>query len=95
VDFIPAHTLIGEPAAPKLAFLLHGTLGSGSNLRSLATKLGKQRPEYRFCLVDPRHNGQSQSAPPPNTPSACAEDLARLALELGQQPDVLLEGSRL
>jgi len=90
VVFIPAHTLLGEPAAPKLALLLHGALGSGNNLRSLATKLGKQRPDYRFCLVDLRHHGQSLGAPPPNTLAACAEDLADLARALGQEPDVLL-----
>jgi pimeloyl-ACP methyl ester carboxylesterase len=55
----------------------------------LASKLAKLRPEYRFCLVDLRHHGESQGAPPPNTLAACAADLAALLAELGQEPDVI------
>lgn len=84
--FVPASTLVGEPNAPKLALLLHGALGSGNNLRSLAVKLSKLRPDYRFCLVDLRHHGESQGAPPPNTLEACAQDLAALIAQLGQEP---------
>ena len=89
MPFVPAHTLIGEPSAPKLALLLHGALGSGNNLRSLATKVGKLRPEYRFCLVDLRHHGESQGAPPPNTLEACARDLDSLITTLGKEPEVI------
>jgi pimeloyl-ACP methyl ester carboxylesterase len=89
VAFVPAHSLVGEPAAPKLGLLLHGALGSGNNLRSLAVKLAKLRPEYRFCLVDLRHHGESQAAPPPNTLTACAHDLAALIAALGQEPEVI------
>ncbi len=89
VTFSLAHSLVGEPAAPKLALLLHGALGSGNNLRSLASKLAKLRPEYRFCLVDLRHHGASQGAPPPNTLEACASDLAGLIEELGVEPQVI------
>jgi len=89
VSFVLSHTIVGDAAAPKLALLLHGALGSGNNLRSLATKLAKLRPEYRFCLVDLRHHGESQGAPPPNTLAACARDLAELIVELGQEPEVI------
>jgi pimeloyl-ACP methyl ester carboxylesterase len=89
VPFVPAHTFVGEPAAPKLGLLLHGALGSGSNLRSLASKLSKLRPEYRFCLVDLRHHGESQGAPPPNTLEACVQDLSALLDQLGQEPAVI------
>jgi esterase len=89
VSFTLAHSLIGEPGAAKLGLLLHGALGSGNNLRSLAVKLGKLRPEYRFCLVDLRHHGESQGAPPPNTLEACARDLDALIAELGQEPAVI------
>lgn len=89
MSFVPAHTLVGEPTAPKLGLLLHGALGSGSNLRSLATKLAKLRPEYRFGLVDLRHHGESQGAPPPNTLQACANDLSALIEQLGQEPEVI------
>jgi pimeloyl-ACP methyl ester carboxylesterase len=90
VAFVPAHSLVGESNAPKLALFLHGALGSGNNLRSLASKLAKLRPEYRFCLVDLRHHGDSQGAPPPNTLAACAGDLAALIEKLGQEPEVIL-----
>lgn len=88
--FVPAYSLVGEPNAPKLALFLHGALGSGSNLRGLASKLAKLRPEYRFCLVDLRHHGESQGAPSPNTLEACARDLAALLDELGQEPAAIL-----
>lgn len=87
--FVPAHSLVGEPTAPKLALLLHGALGSGSNLRSLAVKLSKLRPEYCFCLVDLRHHGESQGAPPPNTLEACARDLDALLRTLAREPAVI------
>lgn len=89
MTFVPAHTFVGDASAPKLALVLHGALGSGNNLRSLATKLGKLRPEYRFCLVDLRHHGESQGAPPPNTLAACAGDLNDLLQHIGQEPDVI------
>lgn len=89
MSFVPAYTVVGEAGAPKLALLLHGALGSGSNLRSLAVKLAKQRAEYRFCLVDLRHHGQSQGAPRPNTLDACAGDLAVLLAQLAQEPEVI------
>ncbi len=90
MSFVLAHSLLGEPAAPKLLLLLHGALGSGNNLRSLALKLCKLRPEYRCCLVDLRHHGQSQGAPLPNTLGACAEDLLHLERALGHVPEVMV-----
>ena len=87
--FVPKYTLVGEASAPKLGLLLHGALGSGNNLRSLALKLAKLRPEYRFCLVDLRHHGESQGAPAPNTLEACARDLSALIEQLGQEPEVI------
>lgn len=89
VAFVPKYFLVGEASAPKLGLLLHGALGSGNNLRSLATKLCKLRPEYRFCLVDLRHHGESQGAPSPNTLEACARDLSALIEQLGQEPEVI------
>jgi esterase len=73
-----------------LGLLLHGALGSGSNLRSLAVKLSKLRPEYRFCLVDLRHHGDSQGAPPPNTLEACARDLDALIGRLALEPAIVV-----
>jgi len=89
VPFVPVYSLVGEPAASKLALVLHGALGSGNNLRSLASKLSKLRPEYRFCLVDLRHHGESQGAPAPNTLEACARDLDALVARIGAEPQVI------
>lgn len=89
MSFSLSHTLVGEPGASKLCLLLHGALGSGNNLRSLAVKLSKLRPEYRYCLIDLRHHGESQGAPPPNTLEACARDLDALIAQLGQEPQVI------
>jgi esterase len=90
VSFLLSHSLVGDPAAPKLAFVLHGALGAGHNLRSIAQKLAKLRPDYRFVLPDLRHHGASQGAPPPDTLEACARDLEQLSREIGQAPSVVI-----
>jgi len=90
VSFLLSHFSVGEPSAPKLGFLLHGALGAGHNLRSIAQKLVKLRPEYRLVLPDLRHHGASQGAPPPDTLEACARDLQTLAASLGQAPSVVI-----
>lgn len=90
MSFVLSHFVVGEPNAPKLAFLLHGALGAGHNLRSLAHKLVKLRPEYRLVLPDLRHHGASQGAPPPDTLEACALDLRTLSGALGQTPSVVI-----
>src|SRR5262245_44043816 len=63
--------------------VLHGLLGSRTNLRSLARRLAAACPAWGFVLPDLRMHGQSQGAPPPHTIAAAAEDLARLAAWLG------------
>jgi esterase len=90
VSFLLSHFVIGEPGAPKLGFLLHGALGAGHNLRSIAQKLVKLRPDYRLVLPDLRHHGGSQGAPPPDTLEACALDLRALASALGATPSVVI-----
>lgn len=90
MTFIPHHRLIEASGAEKLAFVLHGALGSGQNFSRFIQKLAAQRPEYRYALVDLRHHGHSTGAPAPNTLEACAEDLARLGGFLGREPDVLI-----
>jgi len=84
------HRVVGEAAAPKLAFVLHGALGSGQNFSRFSQKLAQRRPDYRQVLVDLRHHGQSSGAPPPNTLAACAQDLRALAQHLGAEPTVLI-----
>jgi pimeloyl-ACP methyl ester carboxylesterase len=90
MTFVPHYRLIEPKGADKLAFVLHGALGSGQNFSRFIQKLAEQRPAYRYALVDLRHHGQSTGAPPPNTLAACAGDLVALGRALGKAPDVLI-----
>jgi esterase len=90
MTFVPHHRLIEPGGRGKLCFVLHGALGSGQNFSRFIQKLGVERPEYRYALVDLRHHGHSTGAPPPNTLAACARDLVALGEHLGQAPDVLI-----
>jgi pimeloyl-ACP methyl ester carboxylesterase len=88
--FILHHRLVDSAAARHTAFVLHGALGSGQNFSRFVQRLARERPEYRYVLVDLRHHGQSSGAPPPNTLAACAGDLAALAEALGAAPRVVI-----
>jgi pimeloyl-ACP methyl ester carboxylesterase len=90
MTFVPHHRLIEASGATKTAFVLHGALGSGQNFSRFTQRLARERPEYRYVLVDLRHHGQSSGAPPPNTLAACAADLLALAGSLGQLPQVVI-----
>src|SRR5688572_33330174 len=90
MSFLPEFRVVEAAGASKLAFVLHGALGSGQNFNRFAQKLSELRPEYRLLLVDLRHHGRSRGAPPPNTLAACAQDLLRLGEHLGQAPSVLI-----
>ena len=75
----------GAPPADdsRLALFAHGLLGSGRNLRTLASTLVKQAsegagPDWRAVLVDLRNHGKSAGQPPPHTLAAAAGDLRRL-----------------
>ena len=60
-------------------------MGSGPNWRTIARRLVAARPDWGAVLVDLRMHGRSQEAPPPHTLVAVAEDLERLAENLGGQ----------
>jgi pimeloyl-ACP methyl ester carboxylesterase len=81
-----AHLRVGPPDAARTAFVLHGILGSGRNLRTLALRLCAAVPDLQCVLPDLRHHGDSQGLPPPDTLAACVDDLERLAAQLGLQP---------
>ncbi|MBN1207038.1 MAG: alpha/beta hydrolase [Myxococcaceae bacterium] len=66
---------LGEGEVPTV--LLHGFLGSGRNLRSLATAWSAADPRRRFLLPD--LTGHGASPPPP--PGADLDTLARDVLE--------------
>lgn len=69
-----AHT----PSQPVI--LLHGFLGSGRNLTSVARRLVEVHPELRIVLPDLTGHGES----PPLPPGADLETLASDVLQLGQ-----------
>ncbi|MDY7232225.1 alpha/beta fold hydrolase [Hyalangium rubrum] len=66
---------VGAGEVPTV--LLHGFLGSGRNLRSLATAWSEADPRRRFLLVDLTGHGTS----PPLPPGADLDTLARDVLE--------------
>ncbi len=81
--------LVGDADAPRTAFLCHGILGSRQNWRTVARKLVAAAPELRVFCVDHRNHGDAPALPGPHTVQACADDLARLAEEVGQ-PEILV-----
>ena len=88
--FIPAHRIEGEAGAPHIAFVLHGIFGSLRNWRGMAQHMVRRHPDWRLVLVDLRNHGDSVGAPPPHTVAACADDLARLASQLGAPPELII-----
>jgi pimeloyl-ACP methyl ester carboxylesterase len=83
--FLLQHALVTAPdtTPTQWMFVLHGILGSGTNLRSLAKRLAAAEPGWGFILPDLRMHGLSQDAPPPHTVAAAADDLVRLGAHLG------------
>lgn len=74
----------------RTAFVLHGILGSGRNWRTMARKLARNHPTWRFVLVDLRNHGDSHPAPAPHTLDACAADLVDTARSLSAAPEVVI-----
>jgi esterase len=77
-----------SPSSPtRIAFVLHGILGSAQNWRSFIRRLAPRFPDTSWLLVDLRNHGDStlpehDPPPPPHTLTACAEDLETLASTL-------------
>ncbi len=62
---------------PMGTVLLHGFLGSGKNLRSLATKWAAREPQQTFFVPDLLGHGES----PPLAGSTTMDDVARAVME--------------
>lgn len=91
--FIPSHLEVVAPGASptRVALVAHGIMGSASNWRGFFRKLVEdpRAAAYRWVLVDLRHHGRSDGAPPgPDTVRSCAEDLVALTRHLGVTPTV-------
>ncbi|MDX2015158.1 MAG: alpha/beta hydrolase [Myxococcaceae bacterium] len=64
-------------------FFLHGILGQGTNLRTLARRFVEARPSYQAVLVDLRAHGASQGVEGDDTLVTAADDVAETAKGLG------------
>jgi len=82
------HALLPAQGAPsgRTILVLHGILGSGNNLRSVAQALLTQDPNAQAILVDLRMHGRSQGFAPAHTVRACAQDLVDLETTLPSPP---------
>lgn len=82
--------VVAPNASPThtVAFL-HGILGTGANLRTLARKLVEARPHWGALLVDLRNHGESLGRDGADTVQQTAHDVAETAKGLG----LTLEGA--
>lgn len=87
--WLPRYDSLGVPGGPTL-LLAHGILGNRNNWRFFARRLAAALPAWRILVVDLRHHGDSQGAPPPDTVDACADDLAALAAALDVRPRAVI-----
>lgn len=83
-----AHTRLGEGARPLL--LLHGFLGSGRNLATLARGLAAGAPAYSIYVVDLPGHGASPPLPPDADLGALARALLDSAPAMGPRPWTLV-----
>lgn len=87
-----AHALVAAAAeahgAPtrsqdlRWMLFLHGILGTGNNLRTIAKAFVARRPRWGAALVDLRLHGQSRDVAPPDDLASCAHDLVELETAL-------------
>jgi pimeloyl-ACP methyl ester carboxylesterase len=84
---------VGEGDTPTV--LLHGFLGSGRNLRSLATAWSQAEPARRFLLPDLRGHGGSPPLPPEAELGTLAEDVLETARAAGLRGPLELVGHSL
>jgi esterase len=88
-----AHTRTG--AGPRALFLLHGFLGSGRNLATLARGLTRRRPEYTAYTLDLTGHGDSPPLPPRPDVAGIARDVLDTAHALDTPPPWTLVGHSL
>ena len=77
-----AHALVtadgGGTEPTRWITFLHGILGTGNNLRTIAKAVVAARPTWGAALVDLRLHGQSLEAAPPDDLASAARDLVEL-----------------
>ncbi|WP_224363892.1 alpha/beta fold hydrolase [Hyalangium versicolor] len=84
---------LGEGDVPTV--LLHGFLGSGRNLRSLAVAWSQAEPQRRFLLPDLTGHGSSPTPPPGATLETVARDVLETARAKGFTGPLALVGHSL
>lgn len=72
-------TVRGPEPAARRALFLHGLLGSGANLRTIARRFVAARPGWDALTVDLRGHGESPKSTPSPSLAAAARDVSELA----------------
>ena len=80
---------------PQATVLLHGFLGSGRNLASLARRLAEAQPESQLVLPDLTGHGTSPPLPPDGGLETMAHDVVALIASLDLPAPVRLIGHSL
>lgn len=88
-----ANFQVGQGARPVV--LLHGFLGTGKNLRTLATRWAEVDPSRRFLLPDLTGHGGSQPLPPGTTLDRMGADVLETVELEGFRPPLQLVGHSL
>src|SRR4051812_274891 len=70
---------IDGPRPERTMLFLHGILGRGNNLRTIARRFIEQRPDWSAWLVDLRGHGRSPKGTPGSSVEAAARDVLNLA----------------
>jgi esterase len=68
----------------RAIIFLHGILGRGTNLRTIAKRFVEARPEWSGYLLDLRGHGRSPKATPGASLEAAARDVVDLAVRAAQ-----------
>ncbi|MBI4817052.1 MAG: alpha/beta hydrolase [Deltaproteobacteria bacterium] len=84
-----AATLKGAENAPRMAYVLHGILGTSRNWSAFVDRWVRSNPSWKVLLVDHRGHGNSRGLPGPHDLLACAKDLEALAADHGP-PQLIL-----
>ena len=84
------HHTVGDDAARRWLYVLHGIYGAGRNWASFARRFVEERPEWATVLVDLRLHGRSQGFEGPHTLAACVQDVRRLAEAIERPPAAVL-----
>jgi pimeloyl-ACP methyl ester carboxylesterase len=84
-----AHEFVTAAGArpTRSLILLHGILGSGQNLRTLARRFVEAHPEWTGVLVDLRRHGRSLETSGDDSLQGAADDVDALARTLALPPD--------